>query len=253
MPSVFLSIVIPVYNEQARIGETLKQVVGFLNGWDRTWEVVIADDGSTDDSALLIEDFISSSSGVRLLSLPHRGKGWAVMNGMLAAEGQYRLLCDADLSVPIEQVERLLPPQIDGVDVALGSREVPGARRIGEPFRRHLMGRVYNILVRFLGVPGVADTQCGFKCFRDESVPLLFQGQTIDGFGFDVEVLYRARRAGMAIQEIGVDWYYRDRSKVRPVRDSIAMTLDLMKMRWRYRKGRYRAGVLDQTSDESGQ
>ena len=141
MPPVFLSIVIPVYNEQARISGTLEQVVDFLNGWDRTWEVVVADDGSTDDSARLIEAFASGSSGVRLLSLPHRGKGWAVMNGMLAAQGQYRILCDADLSVPIEQVERLLPPHIDGVDIALGSREAPGARRIGEPFRRHLMPR----------------------------------------------------------------------------------------------------------------
>ena len=251
MPPVFLSVVIPVYNEQARIGGTLEQVVGFLNGWDRTWEVIIADDGSTDDSAQLIGDFALGSPGVRLLSLPHRGKGWAVMNGMLAAQGQYRLLCDADLSVPIEQLERLLPPQADGIDVALGSREAPGARRIGEPLRRHLMGRVYNTLVRFLGVPGVADTQCGFKCFRGATVRDLFLGPTINGFGFDVEVLYRARRAGLVIQEFGVDWYYRERSKVRPIRDSIAMTWDLLRMRWRYRAGRHDVGALDQSSDGS--
>jgi dolichyl-phosphate beta-glucosyltransferase len=238
-----------VYNEQARISGTLEQVVDFLNGWDRTWEVVVADDGSTDDSARLIEAFASGSSGVRLLNLPHRGKGWAVMNGMLAAQGQYRILCDADLSVPIEQVERLLPPQVEGVDVALGSREAPGARRIGEPLRRHLMGRVFNTLTRFLGIPGVSDTQCGFKCFRGETVPVLFQGQTIDGFGFDVEVLYRARRAGLVIQEIGVDWYYRELSKVRPVRDSLAMTRDLLRMRWRYRAGRPDAGSADHPSD----
>lgn len=250
MPPVFLSIIIPVYNEQARIGGTLEQVVDFLNGWDRTWEVVIADDGSTDDSASLIEAFASGASGVRLISLPHRGKGWAVMNGMLAAQGQYRILCDADLSVPIEQVERLLPPQVDGVDVALGSREAPGARRIGEPFRRHLMGRVFNTLTRFLGIPGVSDTQCGFKCFRGETVQDLFEGQTIDGFGFDVEVLYRARRAGLVIQEIGVDWYYRELSKVRPVRDSLAMTRDLLRMRWRYRAGRHEPGPADQRSDK---
>ena len=238
MPPVFLSVVIPAYNEQARIIGTLEQVLDFLNAWDCTWEVVIADDGSTDDTARLIDNFAANSPGVRRLSLPHRGKGWAVMNGMLAAEGEYRLLCDADLSVPIEHVERLLPPQADGVDLAFGSREAPGARRIGEPFHRHLMGRVFNVLTRFLGVPGVLDTQCGFKCFRGETVEVLFQGQTIDGFGFDVEVLYRARRAGMVIQEIGVDWYYRDLSKVRPIQDSIAMTRDLLKMRWRYRKSR---------------
>ena len=235
MSPVFLSVVVPVYNEEPRIIGTLEQLLSFLQRWPHTWEVLIADDGSTDASAELISKFASRYPNVYLLSLPHKGKGWAVKNGMLAAQGQYRLLCDADLSVPIEQVERLLPPQTEAVDVAIGSREAPGSRRIGEPERRHLMGRVYNALVRLLAVPGVRDTQCGFKCFRGKIVPELFQGRTIDGFGFDVEVLFRARRAGMSIMEVGVDWYYRERSKVRPVRDSIAMTRDLLGMRWRYR------------------
>jgi glycosyltransferase involved in cell wall biosynthesis len=230
--------VIPVYNEEPRISGTLEQIVSFLERWPHTWEVVISDDGSTDASAELIGKFASRYPNVHLLSLPHRGKGWAVKNGMLAAQGQYRLLCDADLSVPIEQVERLLPPQAEAVDVAIGSREAPVSRRIGEPERRHLMGRVYNALVQLLAVPGVRDTQCGFKCFRGEVVPDLFQGRIIDGFGFDVEVLYRARRAGMSVREFGVDWYYRERSKVRPVHDSIAMTCDLLRMRWRYRRRR---------------
>ena len=156
---------------------------------------------------------------------------------MMGAQGEYRLLCDADLSVPIEQVERLLPPQTEGADIAIGSREAPGARRIGEPERRHIMGRAYNMLVRFLAVPGVHDTQCGFKCFRGVVASQLFQGKTVDGFSFDVETLLRARRAGMALKEVGVDWHYREHSKVRPLRDSLAMTCDLLKIRWRYRRG----------------
>ena len=252
MPPVFLSIVIPVYNEELRITSTLDQVVGFLRGWSHTWEVVVADDGSTDGTADLIGQFAAEDPNVRLISLSHRGKGWAVRHGMLAAKGQYRLLCDADLSVPIEQLERLLPPQTEGVDVAVGSREAPGSRRIGEPQRRHIMGRIYNALVRFLAVPKLRDTQCGFKCFRGEVASGLFQAQSIDGFGFDAEVLFLAHKAGLVVREYGVDWYYRERSKVRPVRDSMLMTRDLLMMRWRYRLGRYsRAGVgdsLDQSS-----
>ena len=120
-------------------------------------------------------------SRVRVLPLPHGGKGWAVRHGMLDAVGEFRLLSDADLSVPIEQVERLLPPQTD-VDVSVGSREAPGAERHGEPGRRHLMGRVYNALARWLAAPGLADTQCGFKCFRGDAAALLFGRATIDGF-----------------------------------------------------------------------
>ena len=241
---VFLSVVIPVYNEESRICSTLDRVLSFLGKWSRTWEVVVADDGSTDSSAQMINRFVDRHPNVRLVSLLHRGKGWAVRHGMLAAGGQYRLLCDADLSVPIEQVERLLPPQCQGIDLALGSREAAGSRRIGEPGRRHLMGRVYNAMVRLLAVPGLDDTQCGFKCYRGEIVPCLFQAQTLDGFGFDVEVLYLARKARLVVREIGVDWYYRERSKVRPIRDSIAMACDLLRVRWRHRKARHcRAGA----------
>ncbi len=226
-----------MYNEEARIRGTLDRIVSFLLEWGRPWEIIVADDGSTDGSGRIIDEFTALYSNVRLLKLPHRGKGSAVKNGMLGAQGEYRLLCDADLSVPIEQVERLLPPQTEGADIAIGSREAPGARRIGEPDRRHIMGRAYNMLVRFLAVPGVHDTQCGFKCFRGVVALQLFQGQTVDGFSFDVETLLRARRAGMALKEVGVDWHYREHSKVRPLRDSLAMSCDLLRICWRYRRG----------------
>jgi len=235
LPQPFLSVVIPAFNEELRISDTLSQVVEYLTAQDYEWEVVVADDGSQDHTARLIGQVIVEHPNVRVLRLPHRGKGWAVKNGMLAAQGEYRLLCDADLSVPLAQVERLLPPLGPDCDIVLGSREAPGAARIGEPTRRHLMGRVFNFLVSRLTVSGLADTQCGFKCFRGAVAQDLFQRQTMDGFSFDVELLFLARQRGLTFAEVGVDWYYRPQSKVRPVRDSLAMTLDLLKIRWRHR------------------
>lgn len=232
---VFLSVVIPAYNEELRISRTLEQVIGFLSTRSYSWEVVVADDGSTDATGRLVEELAAAQPNLHLLRLPHRGKGWAVRNAMLSATGQYRLLCDADLSVPIEQVQRLLPPEVQEVDVAIGSRNIAGARRIDEPPGRHIMGRVYNTLVRLIAVRGLQDTQCGFKCFREEAVQELFQRQTMDGFAFDVEVLFLAQRAGMLLREVAVDWYYQERSKVRAFRDSFSMTLDLFRIRWRHR------------------
>ena len=239
MRPVFLSIVIPTYNEEALISDTLGQVAEFMSTREYTWEVVVADDGSTDATARLVESFAQGNPQVRLLSLNHHGKGWAVREGMLEAKGQYRFLCDADLSMPIEQVERFLPPQVQGLDLAIGSREVSGARRIGEPAYRHVMGRFYNALVRILAVPGVRDTQCGFKCFRGEIVPRIFQRQTMEGFAFDVEVLFLARKDKLSIAEIGIDWHFRQGSKVRPLRDACVMTRDLLLIRWRNWRGRY--------------
>jgi len=232
--------VIPAYNEEARISATLERVISYLEGRSYSWEVLVADDGSSDGTAALVAEVAASQPNLRLMSLSHRGKGWAVKNGMMAARGEYRVLCDADLSVPIEQVERLLPPQVQGVDIALGSRAAKGAQRIGEPSHRHLMGRIYNALVRTIAVAGIQDTQCGFKCYRGEVVPCLFQRQTMDGFAFDVEVLFLARKAGMLIREVAVDWYYQERSTVRAFRDSFSMTLDLITIRWRHRKRKHK-------------
>ena len=195
----------------------------------------MADDGSDDSTAQLVHEAANADPRVRVLSLVHGGKGWAVRNGMLAARGEFRLLCDADLSVPIAQVARLLPPQSGGVDVAVGSREAPGAARYGEPGRRHLMGRVFNAITRRLTSTGLADTQCGFKCFRAETAEELFRRATMNGFSFDVEILHLARRSGRSIAEIGVDWHYREHSKVRPFRDAFSMAFDLLRIRWRHR------------------
>jgi len=235
----FLAIVIPAYNEEARIISTLQEVVDYLQNMDYTWEVVVANDGSTDATGPLVRLFAADHPGVRLVDLCHRGKGWAVKHGMLHATSEYRFLCDADLSMPIEQIERFLPLMLEGVDVAVGSRELPNSRRIGEPVRRHLMGRFYNILVRLLAVPGLQDSQCGFKCFRGAVVSQIFPLQQLDGFAFDVEILFLAKRHGFVIQEVGIDWHYREQSKVRAVQDSLSMTWDLLKIRWRNIRGRY--------------
>ena len=252
MRSVFLSIVIPTYNEEALISGTLVQVADFLKTRGYTWEVVVADDGSTDTTARLVEVFAQANPQVRLLRLRHRGKGSAVRGGMLEANGKYRFLCDADLSMPIEQVERFVPPQAQGLDLAIGSREASGARRFGEPAHRHMMGRFYNALVRIMAVPGLKDTQCGFKCFRGEIVPLLFRHQTMEGFAFDVEVLFLARKAGLVIREVPIDWHYREGSKVRPLRDALAMTRDLLKIRWRNWRSSYdRVPMVDAVEEKT--
>ena len=241
MPQPFLSVVIPTFNEETRITGTLSRVIEYLSSQDYQWEVVVADDGSTDHTAELVGQTIVEHPNVWVLRLPHRGKGWAVKNGMLAAAGEYRLLSDADLSVPIEQVERLLPlfesrgSGEPGSDVVVGSREAQGAVRFGEPTRRHLMGRFFNFLVSRLAVPDLADTQCGFKCIRGATAQDLFQRLTLDGFAFDVELLHLARKRELTYSEVGVDWYYRPQSKVRPIQDGLAMTFDLLKIRWRHR------------------
>ena len=162
----FLSVVIPAYNEGGRIEDTLRSVTNYLGTQAYTWDILVVDDGSSDDTAQVVGEFADSDRRIGLLSVAHGGKGWAVRNGMLYSKGEYRFLCDADLSMPIEQVDRFLPPALEECDIAIGSRELPGARRIGEPSRRHLMGRVFNGLVRLAILPGISDTQCGFKCFR---------------------------------------------------------------------------------------
>ena len=245
MSSPYLSIVIPAYNEEPRIRGSLEQVLDYLRSQTYSWEVVVADDGSTDATASEVERLGTApeaGGSVKLLRLAHGGKGWAVRHGMLEAQGEYRFMCDADLSMPIEQVSRFLPPQSGDYDIAIGSREIPGSRRIGEPRRRKLMAWGFSSLVRTFAVPGISDTQCGFKCFRAEAADRLFSQQRMPGFAFDVEVLFLARKQGQHMVEVPIDWYYRAESKVQPLRDSAAMARDVVRIRWHYLKGDYRQG-----------
>jgi len=241
-----ISLVIPAYNEERRLPETLPQVLRFFEAQDVPWEVIIADDGSTDRTAAIIEVYCRKQPRLRLLRLVHGGKGHAVRSGMLAAQGRYCFLSDADLSVPITDLPRFLPA-LETAEVAIASREAQGAVRYDEPIYRHLMGRIYNLLVRLLLLPGVQDTQCGFKGFRRETVPSLFARQGMEGWGFDVELLYLARQLGYRIIEVPVHWTYGQHSRIHPLRDSWRMGWDLLRVRWQAWRGCYTASgnVLD--------
>ena len=239
MSSCYLSVVIPAYNEEGRLPETLATLNAYLADRPYTWEVVVADDGSEDGTAAIVQEFARTHSGFRVRSFPHLGKGAAVKQGMLAAAGEFRFLCDADLSMPIELLGRLLPPDGPSADIVIGSREASGARRIGEPPGRWLMGRVFNGFTRLLATPGIKDTQCGFKVFRREPAEALFAAQTLDGFAFDAEILFLARKRGFCVAEVGIDWHYRAESKVRPFRDGWRTLRDLVVIRWGWLTGRY--------------
>jgi dolichyl-phosphate beta-glucosyltransferase len=201
--------------------------------------VLIVDNASTDATAQIASGFAHERPLVTLMTQPVRGKGAAVRKAMMESRGQYRFICDADLAMPIEQVSRFLPPSADGYGVAIGSREAPGAMRYGEPWYRHLMGRVFNLIVRIRAVPGIQDTQCGFKCFTRESALDIFGRQVIDGWAFDVEVLHIAQLLGTPIVEVPIDWYYGAGSRVRPLRDSWNMVREVERIRRNSRRGLY--------------
>ena len=236
----FLSVVIPAYNEAGRIVSTLQRVTQYLSAQSYTWEVLVVDDGSTDQTAALVEEHIRRHNGFRLLRVSHGGKGWAVKNGMLAAGGQYRFMADADLAMPIEQLPKFLPPGVADCDIVIGSREGEGAVRIGEPVLRRFLGRAYKVLIRLLLVPGLRDTQCGFKCYKGQVAQELFSLQRIPGWGFDMEVLFLARKFRRSICEVGVEWHYQSQSKVKPFRDSLKMLVEIMRVRWYSLHGVYR-------------
>jgi dolichyl-phosphate beta-glucosyltransferase len=234
-----ISLVIPAYNEERRLPNTLPQVLDFFQQQGLPWEVIVADDGSTDRTAEIVAAYGQTQAGLRLLRLPHGGKGHAVRHGMLAAQGELCFLSDVDLSVPIGDLVRFLPA-LERAEVAIASREAPGAVRYEEPAYRHLIGRVYNALVRLLLLPGIQDSQCGFKGFRREVVETLFSRQGMGGWGFDVELLYLARQHGYRIVEVPVHWTYGQNSRLNPLRDSWRMGRDLLRVRWRAWRGMYR-------------
>lgn len=246
----FLSIVVPAYNEERRLKGSLEKVLAFLQTKDYPAEVIVVDDGSTDNTVGIVEGFMARYSFVSLIRNDHRGKGYAVRIGMLAARGAYVLFSDADLATPIEEVDRLLAFLEDGYDIVIGSREGLGAQRINEPWYRHLMGRVFNLLVRLVAVGGFQDTQCGFKCFRREVAQDLFQRVQLYGAetglarggmvtGFDVEVLFLALKRGYKVKEVPVQWHYGTNTKVNPLLDSVRMFMDVLRVRLNDWQGRY--------------
>lgn len=239
MEKPFLSIVIPAHNEEARLPVTLQQVAEFIAQQAYPVEVIVVENGSRDRTLQIAQDFARGFPPLRVLQSELSGKGRAVRMGMLEARGEYRFMCDADFSMPVEQINRFLPPVLDGYDIAIASREAPGAVRYDEPAYRHLVGRVYNTMIRLLALPGLNDTQCGFKCFRGQAAEVLFPQQTLTGWSFDVEVLFIARRLGYRILEVPIPWYFNAGSKVRVWHDSLSMGTDLLKIRFNALRGLY--------------
>jgi glycosyltransferase involved in cell wall biosynthesis len=235
----FLSLVIPAYNEERRLPGTLEQALNFLHKQPYSFEILVMENASQDGTLQIATQFAQEHPQVRACHDEQGGKGRAVQRGMLAAQGEYCFMFDADSSMPVDQINRFFPPILEGYDIAIGSREASGAVRYQEPPYRHLGGRAVNTMIRVLALPGLQDTQCGFKCFRREVVQDLFKFQTMPGFSFDVELLYIARRRRYRIAEIPIPWYYNTETKVRVFQDTLRMGLDLLKIRWNGWKGVY--------------
>jgi glycosyltransferase involved in cell wall biosynthesis len=235
----FLSLIVPAYNEAGRLPQSLAQIANFLAAQDYSSEVLIIENGSQDDTFQIAQEFCREHPSFRAEHLDARGKGLAVRYGMLAAQGAYRMMLDADLSMPVYQINRFLPPQIEDADIVIASREAEGAERFNEPQYRHLGGRLINWSIRMLALPGLQDTQCGFKCFRAAVAEDLFGVQQMEGWSFDVELLYIARLRGYSIVELPIDWYYSEQSHVNPITDTPIMIRDLFKIRRNARAGLY--------------
>lgn len=238
-PLIDLSIVIPAFNEARRLPGTIADVVRYLDAREAAAEVLIVENGSGDETGRLADDAAAQDARFQAMHLPERGKGRAVRAGVLAGRGRIVAFCDADFSMPVDELDLLLEGVKRGADIAIASREAAGARRIGEPWLRHLQGRVFNWLVRVLAVAGLQDTQCGFKAFRREAAREVFRRQLLTGWAFDVEVLFLARRLGLVICEVPVTWRYDPSSRVRPVHDTIAMMREVLSIRWNAVQNKY--------------
>jgi len=239
LSSLFLSIIIPAHNEELRLPRSLRQVFAFLEKQSYSAEVIVVENASSDRTLEFAHDFAAHQPNLIVLHEERAGKGNAVRRGVLEARGEYRFICDADLSMPIDDLEKFLPPVLDGFDVVIASREAPGAVRYNEPSYRHWGGRAINLIIRMLILPGLNDTQCGFKCFSAEAAEKIFRQQTLGGWSFDIEILYLARRNHMSMKEIPVHWYFDAGSKVNAVRDALRMIGDIFRIHLNALRGRY--------------
>jgi len=231
---IYLSIVIPAYNEEKRIGSTLEEIMGYLKTKDYECEIVVVDDGSTDSTREIIRRFEGMDSRLRVIENKiGKGKGYSVRRGMLETMGRFALFSDADLSTPIEEIEKLIYWLEDGYDVAIGSRGLKDSRvEIHQSFLREGMGKIFNKIMNLIVFTGFKDTQCGFKCFKRHVVNKVFSKQRINGFAFDVENILIAMQQGFRIKEVPVRWLNSPYSKVNVMRDPAIMLYDLFKIRF---------------------
>ena len=246
----YLSVIIPAYNEESRLPATMTKVLTYLEGQPYKFELIIVDDGSSDETAAVAEEIAQDHPRARVIRNDHRGKAYTVRTGMLLGEGKYLLFSDADLAVPIEESEKILPYLEEGYDVVIASREGQGARRIGEPAYRHIMGRGFNFIIQMIALGGFQDTQCGFKAFTREAARDLFNQVQLYGAdakrlseaavtGFDVEILFLAVKRGYRTKEVPVRWTYGTETKVNPLKDTWRNLKDVIKVRWYDLTGRY--------------
>jgi dolichyl-phosphate beta-glucosyltransferase len=235
---VDLSVVVPAYNEEGRLEPGLRRAVEYLRGRGRPFELLVIDDGSRDATSAVAAAF--AAEGVRVIRHErNRGKGAAVRTGVVASRGARVLISDADFSTPIEEVEKLEARLGDGTPLVIGSRGMDSSQvRQHQPFYREMMGRTFNLIIRLIGVRGIRDTQCGFKLAVGDAGRSLFSSLTLDGFAWDVEMIWLARRRGYGIAEVGVVWVNSPDSRVDPIRSSLAMLRDVVLMRFRHRGSR---------------
>ena len=236
------SIVVPAYNERARIGETLERILEHLRAQKWSAEVVVVNDGSRDDTAAYVSEFAAAHPEVRLIENPgNQGKGYAVRNGMLNARGKVLLFTDADLSSPITEAARLFAALEKGADVAIGSRWLdPSLQFQRQSLKRQLMSRAFNLFTRAVLTFPYHDTQCGFKAFTRRAAEMIFPLQRVTRWGFDAEIIYLAHHLKLKVAEVPVKWGHDERSKIHPWRDGFYMGLDTLKVRWNALSGKYR-------------
>ena len=234
-----LSVVVPAYNEEARLGASLKRMWEYFQSQSYKFEILVVSDGSTDKTVQVVEEMSKDHSEIQLLTYsPNRGKGHAVRYGVLRANGEKILFCDADLATPIEEIENLLKKLDSGFDIAIGSRDVVGSQLIKrQSWLREMGGKTFNKLVQLIAVPGIHDTQCGFKLFTRTSALTIFPRCQVDHFAFDVEVLYLALKIfGLKVAEVPVRWAHQEGSKVRFARDAWRMLKTLFHIRFTHHK-----------------
>ncbi len=232
MPELDLSVVIPAYNEEKRIEKTLREIIHFLSHQNLQYEIIVSDDGSSDKTVEAARHCLQDVEHKIIETKPNRGKGHAVRAGMLAGRGNYILFSDADLSTPIEELPAFLELLKKDQDIVIGSRALDRSKiEVRQEFFREWMGKVFNRLARFLTFKGIEDSQCGFKCFRREAAHKLFAMQKLDGFSFDVEVIYLAQKCGYKVFEKSVVWRHSPQTRVRLLLDPMLMFLDILKIR----------------------
>ena len=242
------SIIIPAYNEGARIGASLQKVLTYVA--EQAWvaEILVVNDGSNDDTPEIVRSYAMTNPCLRLLQNPgNRGKGYSVRNGMLQAQGAILLFSDADLSSPIEEAGKLLAAITDGADIAMGSRWLRSDLQTQrQPLYRQLFGRIFNLLLRITLGLNFKDTQCGFKGFRRRAAKTIFPLQRIERWGFDPEVLYLARKFGFKVAEVPVAWAHREGTRINPLSDGTKMFVEMVKIRWNGLSGKYVTSGIQQ-------